>query len=259
MKIYTKESLIEALRTIRENGWVLSRRHGNDGSVGNTLEDLLGIEENNLPIPNAAEWELKAQRKNTNSLTTLFHMEPSPRALKFIPSTLLPIYGWQHDQAGVKYPATEMSFRQTINAGGVSDRGFSVKVDRLERKIIITFDKSKISERHSGWKSSMLSKGGGYFEHSPYWGFDDLFHKAGTKLHNSFFVRADSKIEQGKEYFLFSEILMLKKFSLEKFVNAIESGDVYIDFDARTGHNHGTKFRIRDKRIPDLYEESFSL
>jgi hypothetical protein len=105
----------------------------------------------------------------------------------------------------------------------------------------------------------MLSKGGGYFEHSPYWGFDDLFHKAGTKLHNSFFVRADSKIEQGKEYFLFSEILMLKKFSLEKFVNAIESGDVYIDFDARTGHNHGTKFRIRDKRIPDLYEESFSL
>ena len=51
----------------------------------NTLEDLLGIEENNLPIPNAAEWELKAQRKNTRSLTTLFHIEPSPRALKFVP------------------------------------------------------------------------------------------------------------------------------------------------------------------------------
>ena len=105
----------------------------------------------------------------------------------------------------------------------------------------------------------MLPRGGGHFEHYPYWGFDDLFHKAGTKLHNCFFVRADNKVENGKEYFLFNEILMLKGFSLERFIDAIESGDVYIDFDARTGHNHGTKFRIRDKRIPDLYAESVIL
>ena len=259
MKIYTKESLINELRDIRQRSWILSGHHGNDGAVGNTLEDLLGIEENNLPIPNAAEWELKAQRKNTNSLTTLFHMEPSPRALKFIPSILLPIYGWQHNEAGGKYPDNEMSFRQTINAGGFSDRGFSVIVDRTERKVCIAFDKSKISDRHADWHKSMLSKGGGQFKHHPYWGFDDLFHKAGTKLHNCFFVRAESKVENGKELFLFNEILMLKKFSLEKFIDAIESGDVYIDFDARTGHNHGTKFRIRDKRIPDLYAESIAL
>lgn len=210
MKIYTKESLINELRDIRQRGWILSGRHGNDGAVGNTLEDLLGIEENNLPIPNAAEWELKAQRKNTNSLTTLFHMEPSPRALKFIPSILLPIYGWQHNEAGGKYPDNEMSFRQTINAGGFSDRGFSVIVDRTERKVCIAFDKSKISDRHADWHKSMLSKGGGQFKHHPYWGFDDLFHKAGTKLHNCFFVRAESKVENGKELFLFNEILMLK-------------------------------------------------
>ncbi len=53
-------------------GWIDNARHGNVGGIGNTLEDLLGIEENNLPIPNAAEWELKAQRADTSSLTTLF-------------------------------------------------------------------------------------------------------------------------------------------------------------------------------------------
>ena len=259
MKIYTKELLIKELRAIRDMGWIASHRGKNDGAVGNTLEDLLGIQENNLPIPNAAEWELKAQRKNTNSLTTLFHMEPSPRALKFVPAILLPIYGWPHDKAGDKYPVGEMSFRQTLNAAGVSDRGFSVKVDHLERKVSVTFDQSKVAEHHSEWFLNMLARGGGHFEHYPYWGFDDLFHKAGTKLHNCFFVRADNKVENGKEYFLFNEILMLKKFSLEKFVEAIESGDVYIDFDARTGHNHGTKFRIRDKKIPDLYAESVVL
>lgn len=259
MKIYTKESLIQELQSIRNKGWVLNKRGKNDGAIGNTLEDLLGIEENNLPIPNAAEWELKTQRKNSNSLTTFFHMEPSPRALKFVPKILLPIYGWPHKEAGRKYPKCEMSFRQTINAGEASDRGFSVKVSRIERKVSIVFDPSKVSDRNSAWYKGVLAKGGGQLEHPPYWGFDDLFHKAGTKLHNCFFVRAESKKTEKEEFFLFSEILMLKTFSLDKFIDAIESGIVYIDFDARTGHNHGTKFRIRDKNIPCLYAESTPL
>ncbi|HHS0803877.1 TPA: MvaI/BcnI family restriction endonuclease [Neisseria meningitidis] len=100
MKIYTKETLIAALKEIRDLNWVKSARPGNDGSVGNTLEDLLGIEENNLPIPNAAEWELKAQRKDSSSLLTLFHMEPSPTSLKLVPNLLLPNYGWPHKNAG---------------------------------------------------------------------------------------------------------------------------------------------------------------
>ena len=92
--IYTKESLITKLLEIRSMGWIENNRYGNHGGVGNTIEDLLGIRENNLPIPNAAEWELKCQRLNTTSLTTLFHMEPSPTALKFVSCMLLPKYGW---------------------------------------------------------------------------------------------------------------------------------------------------------------------
>src|SRR4030066_1169933 len=102
--IYSKNDLIGKLKEIKKMGWIKTQRPGNDGAVGNTLEDLLGITENNLPIPNAAEWELKAQRKNTSSLTTLFHMEPSPRALKFVPSIFLLKYGWPHKEAGTRYP-----------------------------------------------------------------------------------------------------------------------------------------------------------
>lgn len=60
--IYSKEQLIDRLREIQRMGWIQNQRHGNSGGIGNTLEDLLGIEENNLPIPNASEWELKCQR-----------------------------------------------------------------------------------------------------------------------------------------------------------------------------------------------------
>src|SRR3972149_1764008 len=96
-EVFSKVELIAKLKSICQSGWVKSvKSPGNDGAVGNTLEILLGIEENNLPIPNAAEWELKAQRKNTSSLTTLFHMEPSPQATQIVSSILLPKYGWAH-------------------------------------------------------------------------------------------------------------------------------------------------------------------
>ena len=88
--IYTKQSLLRRFKEISGMGWIKTKRPGNDGAVGNTLEDLLGIKENNLPLPNAAEWELKAQRKSTTSLTTLLHSEPSPQGARVVPSILLP-------------------------------------------------------------------------------------------------------------------------------------------------------------------------
>ena len=48
---------------------------------------------------------------------------------------------------------------------------------------------------------------------------------------------------------------MLQKFKFEGFLQAIENGNILVDFDARTGHNHGTKFRMRQNCLPDLYEK----
>lgn len=256
MKFYTKGELIEELKKVSQMGWIKNRRPGNVGGVGNTLEDLLGIEENNLPMPNASEWELKTQRANTSSLTTLFHMEPSPRAFKFVPKILLLKYGWSHQEAGKKYPSNEMSFRQTISGGGRSDRGFMVVTDSKERKVLISFDSKTVSDRHSEWLNAVKERVGlEELNPQPYWGFDDLFHKAGTKLTNCFYARAKVKKIEDEEYFHYCDIIMLERFSIEKFVRAIEANYILVDFDARTGHNHGTKFRIRQDKIPELYEK----
>lgn len=254
-KTFTKESLIAGLQEIRARGWIQNNRHGNDGGVGNTLEDLLGIEENNLPIPNAAEWELKCQRSNTASMTTLMHMEPSPRALRLVPSLLLPTYGWGHQEAGDKYPENEMSFRATINAMSRTDRGFGISVNREERKIEVSFDSNMVDSRHKKWLSRVKKNVGlGELNPQPYWGFDDIFHKAGTKLLNCFYIRADVKMIDGKEHYHYREIFMLRGFSQEKFIAAIEAGNLLIDFDARTGHNHGTKFRLLQNCMPNIYD-----
>lgn len=257
MRTYTKESLIEAILEIKNQGWIPNSRPGNSGGVGNTLEDLLGIQENNLPIPNASEWELKCQRTGSNSLTTLFHMEPSPRAMKFVPNILLPNYGWKHELAGIKYPPGEMSFRQTIHGLIRSDRGFTVKVDRINRKVLISFDPDHVDLlRHMDWLNTVENRVGlGELSPQPYWGFEDLYHKAGTKLLNTFYVQADVMKHTGKEFFHYNRIYILRGFIVENFVSALEEGDVLIDFDARTGHNHGTKFRLRQNSRPKLYSD----
>jgi hypothetical protein len=256
MKIYSKETLIDALKVIREMGWIKNARPGNAGGVGNTLEDLLGIDENNLPIPNAAEWELKAQRAKSSSLTTGLHTEPSPTVFRFVPKILLPKYGWPHKLAGIKYPANELSFRQTINCSNRTDRGFGITVNREKRKIEVSFDFTKVGERHKEWLESVRVRAGlGELSPQPYWGFDDLFHVVGAKLTNCFYVKAQSKKIEGDEYFWYNEIMVLRQFNQDKFIDAIENGYALIDFDARTHHNHGTKFRLRQDILSSFYTD----
>jgi len=256
MLVVTKDNLITSLEDIRNLGWVENLRVGNAGSIGNTLEDLLGIKENNLAIANAGEWELKTKRRNSTSLTTLLHNEPSPRKAGIVSNLLLPYYGWRHQEAGQKYPDSELSFRQTIYCKRYSDRGFTVELDKKNEKIIIRFDATKVDQKHRNWLKTVEQRIGlCNLDPEPYWGFSDLAAHIRTKLTNCFFILVDVKKEKGKEYLQYNDIKMLSNFSMVKFINALEKNLIYIDFDARTGHNHGTKFRIRETNLPLLYED----
>ncbi len=263
MKLYTKEQLIDALKEVFKQGWHRSVKETpdkrNDGAVGNTLEKLLGLEENNLPIPNAQEWELKGQRSQTSSLVTLKHIEPAPTAAKVVPNSLLPYYGWKHQYAESKYPKNEMSFRSTTSATSYTNRGFRIIIDSQQRKVRFVFDptKAKVSDPAiASWLKSVEERIGlGPIVPEPYWGFDDLKYTIGSKISNCFYVIADSKVESRREFFLYKELYILSGFSFERFINCIEDGAVLIDFDARTGHNHGTKFRIRQGHWQDLYSD----
>ncbi len=257
----TKEELILKLMKIIDSGWHKSIKKTldfrNDGAVGNTLEYLLGIKENNLPIPNAREWELKGQRKNSKSLITLKHIEPSPRAANIVAKLLLPYYGWEHPLAGIRYPKTELSFRSTTSANRFTNRGFSIKVDRVNNKISFIFDASKADINDPNiatWlKSVSLRIGLKPLNPEPYWGFEDLRYAIGEKIKNCFYVIANSKIENNQEFFKYEELYLLSDFSFYKFIECVERGYILIDFDARTGHNHGTKFRIQQNHWTYLY------
>lgn len=263
MRLYSKEDLIAAIREIANAGWHRSVKSTvdtrNDGAVGNTLETLLGISENNLPIPNAREWELKGQRQESSSLITLKHIEPSPTAARIVSNILLPLYGWPHRLAGSRYPRGEMSFRSTTSATAFTNRGFTVVVDRAQKKLRFVFDASRVNANDAeirDWLTSVRARAGiGPINPEPYWGFEDLRYAIGNKIKNCFYVVAAAKSERGHEFFAYRHLYILSGFSFEKFLGCVETGALLVDFDARTGHNHGTKFRLKQGVWSDLYDD----
>lgn len=118
----------------------------------------------------------------------------------------------------------------------------------------ISFNYRRVADKHKVWYNKIQGNTGlKELNPQPYWGFDDLASLAGTKLLNCFYVQAEVKKMNGKEYFHYNKVLMLQKFSFDGFLKELENGNVLVDFDARTGHNHGTKFRMRKNCLPNLY------
>jgi hypothetical protein len=245
---WERSYLIKRLTEIKDMGYVPSRRSaGNVGSVGNTLEDLLGIKENNLPMANlGGRWELKAQviSKNQKSYLTFLHKDPFPRDAYIVTRILLPLYGWPS-----KSHLGEMSFRGTMRGNGYTNRGFKIDVNRTAEKVYIEFNCNEVKkeEKELEWLADVEKRVGlGQIHPQPYWSFD-IVKEALSKCQNLVYVLASQKKIGDLPCFHYYEAYLFHGLIFEKFIDGIENGIILADFDARTTHNHGTKLRIDHK------------
>ena len=76
--IRTLDDFIREYTKICDMGWVRTHRLGPTG-IGKTLEDLLGIVENNIDGPDFGDYELKSCRLNSTSMLTIFTKTPQPQ------------------------------------------------------------------------------------------------------------------------------------------------------------------------------------
>lgn len=243
----TKETLISELHNISTSGWIPTYRSTSTGGVGHTLEYALGIDENNLALPDVGEYEIKAQKVKfePSSLTTLVHIEPEPRTHNVV-KWLLENFGWQH-----KKHNDEKSFRQTVTSNW-SVRGFRLTLD--DSRVFVDFDVNMIHSDHFGWRDEIMESTYRFIH--PYWKHDDLKVKLERKLKNTIHATAASKLIDGVEHFKYCDMVCYEDFSYEKFLQLILDGEVYVDFNARTNHNHGTAFRIKSSNIIKLYNKT---
>ena len=243
--------MIARLGEIALEGWIPSLRSLNSGGIGNTIDARLGIAENNLAIADTAQWEIKSHRVGSASLLTLFHTEPEPRSARVVPQFLLPMYGWPHQRPRQD---GELSFRQTLRAPQLTDRGFGLEIDAEGAQVRVYFDAGSVNARHMNWLQTVERRIGlGSLDPQPFWPMQTLFLTAQTKMLNTFYVEAFTRRQRGEEFFAIERVMVLQGFELDRFANALRQGSAQVDFDARTTHNHGTKFRIRQNIIPQLY------
>ena len=59
----------------------------------------------------------------------------------------------------------------------------------------------------------------------------------------------------GQEEFQYEKIELLEDFAFNNFLRGLINGKILVDFDARTGHNHGTKFRIKQNNWEVLFSK----
>jgi len=217
--------LIRRLKKVKELGYVKTHRTGNTG-VGKTLEDLLGIKENNIPGPNALKTELKSARKSGSSMLTLFTKSPSPPRAN---SVLLQKYGYELSGENKK------KLHTTVNA---------VKFNYLKGKpgFKINAEEDKICLVNP--QNDILG----------YWGKDILKNSFEKKLPEILYVKAETEDFGANELFWFNEAWLLKGFNFDSFIVLLKKGIILVDVrigqypDGRT-HDHGTGFRVHPNQL----------
>lgn len=218
------ETLAEAitkLKRIKSKGYVRTHRLGPTG-IGKTLEDLLGIAENNIDISNATFAELKSARKKSLSMLTLFTKAPLPPEAN---SKLLRDYGYTTPTSGRKKVLHTTTFATHYNSLR-GKTGFKVKIRPT--------------------KVSLISPDG---DELGYWDQMTLKQSFDKKLHHVLYVMADTKGRGRTEEFWFNEAWLLSGFDYAGFTSALKEGTVCVDvrigqFPDGTPHDHGTGFRV---------------
>jgi len=213
------------LKKIKSQGFVPSSRKGPTG-IGHTLETLMGLSENNIPLPDFGDVELKATRTNSQSMITLFTF--NKRAWKMDPLEAIKRYG-SKDKNG----RLGLYYTMSIKPNGAG--------------LFLYVDNNQVEVRHVdgtvivSW--SLLS-------------ICEVFEK---KVKNVLLVKAQSEMRDNVEFFYFDRAKLLTggktvEILKSKFENEQLLVDLRLHDNGTSARNHGTGFRVYERELEDLYE-----
>jgi hypothetical protein len=101
--------------------------------------------------------------------------------------------------------------------------------------------------------AQVLKKGGREITPQPYWELNKIEEKAQRKISNTIYVHAESRKRKEFEEFRYDKAVLYEGLDFERFKKGLSNGEIFVDFDARTGHNHGTKFRVKQGTLEKFY------
>jgi len=226
----TLEHIRKQLLIIKNMGFVKTHR-AHDTGVGKTLEDLLGISENNIKLPDIGEIELKAKRIESGSMLTVATKSPLPVGVNRV---LFDNYKYLDDSG-------HYCLHSTVYGSRRNSLGF---------KLIIEGDKLLLDNPKNILAYWFISV------------FDETLRSKSDKI---LLVFAETKGERKtiNEYFHYVEAYLLSGLNKDKFLTAIVNDRLKVDIrigvfrsGGRKGqyHDHGTGFRIDKMDFLQLFD-----
>lgn len=235
--IITLEDFIREYNKIVNMGWVRTHRYGPTG-IGKTLEDLLGIPENNIDGPDFGDYELKSCRVNSNSMLTMFTCSPQPTGAN---TNLRLKFGYA---SGI-YDNDEKVLHATLSSENftpISRTGHKLKITCKSKGVYI---ESEEGIENAFWPHEALK---------------ECFEK---KYKNKFvYAKAEARGAGFQEEFHFCEAYEVSGFDYCAIVKLMEAGKIFVDLrigqfhggpNAGKTHDHGTAFRIKAADQPLLF------
>jgi len=225
LKHWTLKEIISALQEIKKRGWIQSNRLHNTG-IGKTLEDLLGIEENNIDLPDFGKLELKSHRKETSSMISLFTKKPEGITNKEI----LDNFGYPDKS----HP--EINVLHTTISKNPNSMNFFYTIDHEDEKLIFHHKDKEMG----------------------YYSFDLLKTRTSEKLGNGVILVFAKRRKTGDiEEFFYDEAYLLKDFKfdvfLEKLLYEMRMGAYKSGDKKGKPHDHGSCFRIKKSNLSDIF------
>ncbi len=237
--------LFKSFSKIREKGWIESKRNGSTG-VGYTLENLLNIEENSLPIADYNGIEIKAMRIFSKRTIHLFNAEPDGD------------YLFPHERIlkNAGYPSKKDSKYKVFLSAAWGDNYNSIGYSR-KVKLYVNREKEKIDFVVT---DKFYKKINVYVS----WSFDLIKSKLEQKINKLAIIKTESKFINNREFFYYKRIEFYKLKGFDAFLKLIEDGTIKVCFkiDVYTKgikegkiDNHGTDFSIKEENIEKLFDK----
>ncbi|MCH3914698.1 MAG: MvaI/BcnI family restriction endonuclease [Acidaminococcaceae bacterium] len=227
------------IQEIHNQGFLSSITRGDPG-VGDTLENALGINRNNLRTPDYKGIELKTIRLNRNgsarqqTRSTLFTKVPD-NGMTY--HQILDAFGKMQIPRGKTIARWQLYDTLKINRLNSYGLGLGLNSDKSTLQIIARNNQS--IRCISSWLINALSK------------------ELNTKHKETFWVYASSEMRDGVEYFRYDKIQHTKRPNATLLVPLIEAGKITVDLAAHRKPNggyrdHGMLFKIWQDDIPTL-------
>jgi len=234
--------LKKEFKKIKKMGWVKSVDEGK-GSVGLTLERLLGKEKENFEFPDYLGIELKTHKKYSKSYTTLFNATPDGTYL-FEIKRLQQLYG---------YPDRVLKYCKVLQG----------EVNALEKKKIGLWYSYQLEVDYCEEKVYLcIYRENRLIDKETFWSFALLKEKLERKLSILAFIDAEEKKIDDEIYFKYLSLRIYCLRNFTSFLKALERGNIVVCFTIgvfRKGkkkgdiHDHGTAFRIQKRDLKKLF------